>query len=330
MAAPFIPMAARKLGLARLLMSSLVTGGLALFAFTLSTDYLVWLALRFVIGAVVTVEFVLSEFWIMAWAPEDRRGFAIGLYAASLALGFAAGPLLLAAVGTSGNVPFYLGAALFIGAAVPLALNARDAPPLENRSHKTLLAFLREAPAATLAAVLQGAIEVAGLSLLPVYALRSGLGPAEGALFASFFIVGNSAFQLPLGILADRVDRRHLLFGLAATGCIGAVYLAMRGVGGIGGVVGFEVLLLIWGGIVGSLYPVGLSQLAVMYEGADLASANSTFVMAYAIGMLGGPPLIGAGLDLVPPGGFFWTIGCLLAIYVAIAMTQRRGRSAPS
>ncbi len=313
--APAIPWAARKLGVARLLMTALVVGGLALFGFTLSDNYWVWLALRFVIGFVVTVNFVLSEFWITTWAPAGRRGVAIGIYATSLGVGFAVGPVILAWVGTAGELPFYFGAALFVGAAIPLALNARDAPPLEVRSTKTLFSFLREAPAATLAALLQGAIEVAGLSLLPVYALRAGLSVADGAVFASIFVLGSSGLQLPLGILADRFDRRKMLIGLAVVGALGALVLAEVGVATLWI---FEVVLLIWGGVVGALYPVGLSQLATLYQGADLAGANSAFVMAYALGMLMGPPLIGAGLDLAP-AGFFWVIAGLLALYLTIA-----------
>lgn len=318
LAAPLIPWAARKLGVAQLLMASLIVGGLALFAFTLSSNYFVWLALRFVVGAIVTVDFVLSEYWITMWTPEGRRGFAIGVYATSMAAGFAVGPVVLAWVGTKGNLPFYLGAALFLGAAVPLRLNARGAPALETRSTKNLFTFLREAPTATLAAFLQGAVEVAGLSLLPVFALRSGLSLTDGALLAGLFILGNSVLQLPLGMLADRVDRRFLLIGLAILGCLASLVLTVWPVHPFWL---FSVLVLLWGGLVGSLYPVGLSLLATLYRNEDLASANSAFVMFYAIGMLGGPPLIGAGLDLAP-SGFFWVIGELLAVYLALAGGQ--------
>lgn len=316
--APAIPWTARKIGVSRLLMAALAVGGVTLVGFTLGDSYTLWLALRFMLGLVVTVSFVLSEFWITTWAPDGRQGLAIGLYAASLGAGFAVGPVILAWVGTSGNLPFYVGAALFAAAAGPLALNARGAPPLEVRSRKPLLTVLLEAPAATLAALLQGAIEVAGMSLLPVYALRVGLGVTESALLASLFILGNSALQLPLGVLADRFDRRKLLLGLGLVGFVGAVVLGEAGVAHLRV---FEILLLLWGGIVGALYPVGLSQLAAMYRGPDLASANSAFVMAYALGMLAGPPLIGAGLD-VSPAGFFWTVAVLLALYLMVAGTH--------
>lgn len=316
-AGPFIPLAARSLGVARLLLISLLGGGAALALFTLTDSYLAWLLLRFVVGAAVTVMFVLSEFWITTAAPTRWRGLAIGFYVTTLAGGFAVGPLILAITGTAGNVPFLIGAALFAASALPLVLNARGAPRLEDRSHRSFFYFLRAAPAATLAALLHGAIEVAGLSLLPVYALRAGATVAQGALFASLFIVGNSALQLPIGFVADRSDRRRLLAVLAITGFCGAAVLAALGIHPL---LLFEILLLLWGGIVGALYPVGLGELSARFSGADLASANSAYVMTYAAGMLVGPPIIGIGLDFVPPAGFFLAVMVLIALYLAVAV----------
>ena len=324
--APLIPWAAHKLGVARLLMASLLLGGAALIGFTLTTDYTAWLLLRFGIGLAVTVMFVLSEFWITTWAPARSGGRAIAIYVTTLAGGLAIGPLLLAWIGTAGNLPFLLAAVLFVGAAGPLMLNAGDAPQLETRSGKNILTFLREAPAPALAAILHGSIEVAGLSLLPVYALRSGLGASEGTLFASLFVLGNCALQLPLGELADRVDRRVLLVAVALTGGAGAAALAVIG---SGAPLVFDSLLFLWGGIVGALYPLGLGQLSAAYRGADLASANSAYVMCYALGMLIGPPIIGAGLDAQPAAGFFWSIVGLAALYLLVAGPQL-ARSRPT
>lgn len=316
-AGPLIPMAARRWGVARLLLISLLGGAVSLALFTVTENYVAWLVLRFAEGMAVTVMFVLSEFWITTATPAGRRGLAIGVYVMTLAGGFAVGPLILAVTGTAGNLPFLIAAALFAISTIPLVLNARGAPPLEERSQRSFIFFLRAAPAATLAAMLHGSIEVAGMSLLPIYALRAGVSVAQGALFASLFIVGNSALQLPIGLLADRIDRRRLLAALAFTGLAGAGVLAAVGVRSVPL---FEVLLLLWGGIVGALYPVGLGELGARFRGADLASANSAYVMAYAAGMLVGPPIIGAGLDLIPPAGFFLAVMALITLYLVVSL----------
>lgn len=325
--APFIPKVAKRTGVPALLLGSLLLGAAALLGFAFVTSYAAWLVLRFVLGVAVTVMFVLSEFWITSIAPPDRRGVALGAYGASLALGFASGPLLLAVTGTSGALPFHVGAALFLLAACPLAFNARSAPMLDAREGRAMATIAREAPVATLAALLHGAIEVAGMSLLPVYALRMGFGSETGALFAGLFILGNAAFQLPIGWIADKVDRRKLLLVLALAGAAGAAILATAGAGGEPG---FGLGLLVWGGIVGAFYPIALAQLGSRYRGSDLASANAACVTAYAIGMLLGPPSIGVGLD-AGPAGFFWTIALMVVAYSAlVAFRLVRERDAAS
>ena len=322
--APFIPRCATTFGVTRLLAAALLLGGAASLAFTLTDDYLLWLVLRFAVGLAVTVLFVLSEYWIGSAASAGRRGFAIGLYATSLGCGFAIGPVLLTLVGTQGRWPFVVGAALFWGALAPLLLGSGGAPPLEQRARQPFWAYLKEEPVATLAGLLHGAIEVAGIGLLPVYALRAGASASQGAWFASLFIAGNCASQLPLGLLSDRMNRHKLLLIIAALGCAGALGLAAEGASLS---IWFDASLVVWGGIVGGLYPVGLAQLGARYRDGDLAGANAGFVMAYAIGMLLGPPLIGAGLDAMPPRGFFLVIAVLIGMYVVIA---RRGLAPPA
>ncbi len=315
--APLIPWAARRLGVARLMAGSLFFGGAAIAAFTLTGDYIAWAALRFVEGACVTTIFVLAEYWIASSARASKRGLVIGLYVASLTVGFACGPQVLALTGNAGPLPFLIGGVAFAGTALPILYQARSAPPLEApRGSRGLLHVLGTMPTGMLAALLHGALEVSGLTFLPVYALRSGRSLAQGALFASLFVLGSVIFQLPMGLVADRVDRGRLLVLIAVIGLSGALLL---GSAGSSNLVLFEFLLAVWGGVVGSFYPIGLGDLGKRYQGTELASANSAFVMMYAAGMLIGPPVVGLGLDLVPPDGLFWASAGLIGLYLAVA-----------
>src|SRR5215212_12250566 len=77
--------------------------------FRLLHDIVWWFPLRFLFSASFGVLFVLSEYWINAVAPPDRRGFVMGIYATVLALGFAIGPAVLKLVGTTGWPPYLVG-----------------------------------------------------------------------------------------------------------------------------------------------------------------------------------------------------------------------------
>ncbi|MGH6846574.1 MAG: MFS transporter [Methylocella sp.] len=321
--AAFVPALARRIGVKPLLLLALLIGGLSLLSFALTNDYWAWLAIRAVFSGALSILFVTSEYWINAIAPSKHRGFVFGFYATSLAAGFAAGPLILGFAGTSGATPFVAATALLALAALPIVVWSGKAPEIKSAPSIPVLGFLASVPAATLAGLLHGAIETASLGLLPVYALRAGLSPETGALFVSLFALGNILFQLPIGFVSDQMDRGKLLLSLAVFGLCGAIALPLAGPSHL---ILFCGLLVVWGGGAGSLYAVGLAHLGSRYSGPDLASANAAFIMLYSLGMLGGPPIVGFGMDLVPPNGYFFSIAALLALYLGLVCGRRVGR----
>jgi MFS family permease len=320
LAASLIPSLARRFGVRPLLFLSLLLCVFCLVGMAATDRYWVWFSIRAVFGAALTTLFVLSEYWINAIAPPERRGFVIGLYAASVALGFAAGPFILTLVGTATSTPFVVAIALFAGAALPIILGSGSAPEITTAPSIPVFAFLLAAPVATLAGLLHGAIETASMGLLPVYALRAGLTAQTGALLVTLFALGNVVFQLPIGYISDLIDRRSLLIWIAVLGLFGALALPFAQPGGVGL---FGAMLLVWGGIVGSFYAVALGYLGSRYRGADLPGANAAFVMLYSVGMLAGPPTMGLGMDLLGPDGFFFSAALALTLYLGVVAWRR-------
>ncbi|HEX2137845.1 MAG TPA: MFS transporter, partial [Microvirga sp.] len=210
-AVPFVPRLAARYGVLPLLWGCVAVAALTLVGFKVFFGLAWWFGIRFVFAAALGVLFVLSEFWINAAAPPDRRGFVMGLYATVLALGLAAGPVVLAAVGTSGWPPYLAGAGLFALGALPLLFAGGITPAVELGAGRSTLSFLAAAPAATLAALVFGAIETGAYALLPVYGLAVGFATEQAALLVSAAALGNVVCQIPIGLLSDRVDRRRVL-----------------------------------------------------------------------------------------------------------------------
>lgn len=318
--AAFVPAAAHRFGVKRLLLLSLLIGALSLMSFAAVSGFWVWLIIRAIFGAALTTLFVTSEFWINAIAPPRHRGFILGFYATSLACGFASGPLILGFTGVAGIAPFAAAVALFALAAAPIVLWSGEAPQMDSAPRAPVLAFLAAVPVATFAGLLHGAIETASLGLLPVYALRAGESAETGAFLVTLFALGNVVFQLPIGFASDRMPRGRLLILLALLSLCGALVLAALGPAHFAA---FCFLLAVWGGVAGSLYAVGLAHLGARYSGADLASANAAFIMLYAFGMLLGPPIVGLGMDIAAPSGFFLSIAIMLAPYLVYCLGAR-------
>ena len=85
--------------------------------------------------------------------------------------------------------------------------------------------------------------------------------------------------------------------------------------------------IFIWSGLASGFYTIGLTLLGARFRGADLAHANATFIILYNIGMLAGPPLVGAAMDLLPPHGFFWSLSVIFIVYsllVSVRLALRK------
>jgi MFS family permease len=322
LAVPFVPRLAARIGMGRMLALSIGTVLVCLVLFKAVFQFWAWFPIRFVFSAALGALFVLSEYWISALAPPARRGMVMGIYATVLALGFAAGPGILALVGTSGWPPYLAGAGLLSLAAIPLVLARRNLPGLHDAPSRPFRVYLFALPTATMAGMVFGAVETGGFALLPVYGLRIGFDAEQAALLVTTLALGNVLMQLPIGLLADRMNKGLLLVIIAGLGCAGAAALPLLATTGLA----FQALLFIWGGIVGGLYTVGLSHLAARFEGPDLAGANAAFVVLYNVGLTVGPPFVGVAMDYSNPHGFAYALSALFVLLIAggIAGALRR------
>lgn len=315
---PLTPSLVRRLGVRNVMTIALALGVACLAALAFVANVWWWYPIRFLLGAALTLLFVVSEYAINALAPEERRGLWIGIYSTALYLGFALGPAIVGLVGAEGRAGFYLAMALFVVAGAPVVAAGDSIPGFSRSAERPAWRMIGAAPAIMLASLLFGAIETGGMGLLPVQALRNGFDAQTGALFVSFVAFGNVAFQLPLGLLSDRFDRQRLMLAVAGFGLVGAIGLALLQPHYLA----FSVLLFVWGGVVGGLYMLGLAALGARYAGADLASANAAFIMLYATGMMAGPPALGRVLDALPQFGLFGGMAALFALYLLIAASM--------
>jgi MFS family permease len=263
--------------------------------------------------------FVATEFWINRLADEDNRGRYIALYSIALVGGLGAGPLVLQIIGTHGIAPFLAGGAMLLLAIVPVQAVRRTAPRLEPGEHGSVLNVLKIAPAIFGAAAVFGAIDAGMNALLPVYAVRMGYSEAHGALIVTAIAAGAILLQYPIGWLIDHMDRRRLLAICAASGIAGSALTPFA----VATPALFYLLLLIWGGVILGIYSTALTLLGERFQGAGLVTANAAFVMAYCMGLLAGPALEGAGLELWDPHGLPTVLGAICAAYLAFLLFRR-------
>lgn len=318
-AASFTTKFAHRHGVAPTMLWAVLVAAISSFGFYYVTNFWLWFPLRVVFHGAITVLFILSEFWINATAPPARRGFVLGIYGTGLSLGFLTGPLLFSILGSEGVLPFIVGAGVILLAAVPIFIARGESPVIDEKPERHFMRYIFLVPTATAAVFIFGAVESGGLSLFPIYGTRSGFTESQAALLLTVMGIGNFIFQIPLGMLSDRVkDRRTLLSAMTVIGLIGALCLPML----VESWFLMAVVLLFWGGCVAGLYTVGLSHLGSRLQGADLAAANAAFVFSYAVGTVAGPQVIGASMDVAGNNGFAWAIAGFFGLYVALSVVR--------
>ena len=321
---PFLPLAIRRFGTLPVMYLSIVFGIAVLLAMPVFTSLPAWFVLRFALGISVGIAWIASEAWLNAIVTDRNRGKMLGLYVTCFAGGFALGPVIVGTVGLQGPVPFLIAAAILGASALPLPLARHALPPVPSHAAGNILRLMLLAPTIMLAAAISGLSDATVFALLPVYALRVGFAPETAVLLLSTFLAGNLALQVPLGWLADRVNRRLLLAICGAAGVLGPAAVAAA----LGTWLVWP-LLFAWGGVVMGVYTIGLCMLAERFDTATLSGANAAFVMLYSLGSMSGPVLGSAAMTLWDPHGMlaFGAAASLLFLLIVLARAWFRVRA---
>jgi len=323
---PFLPALVGRFGLRPFLYGCLCLQLVLTLLMPLFDNLIAWFVLRGLMGAAVNGLFVISETWINAVAEERSRGRVLAIYGAVLSGSFALGPLMISVTGTEGWLPFVATAALITMAGLPLIWSSGLSPMFHGRASFGVLSFFLVAPTLVAAVFLSAFKEMSLGALLPVYGVRSGLTESSAAAMLTAGYVGALLFQLPIGWLADRMNRYLLLILLIVGGLVGALLLPA--------IVSLDrpfmwLGLGLWIGLFTGTYIVAMTIVGERFRGADLVAANASFGFLWGLGMLTGPFLSGTAMDIWDPDGFPGVLAAVTAIVLAIAIARRwqaRGR----
>jgi len=284
-----------------------------------------WIVLRFLMGAMIALPWIVGETWINHLAENARRARIISFYAVAFFSGFALGPVLLDSFGPTEPSAFAFGAAGALFAALPVYL-ARDlAPDLAHEPATGLTGGMRLAPAAMAGAFLGGFLETSHFALLPNVAMAGGMDESEALRLLTALIVGGLGTQYALGWLADRTSRRSLLVVL------GLVYAALIALlpAALASAALALALIFVTGAVVIGFYTLGLAMLGEEVEPSQLATANAAFILMYTVGGIVGPAVSGVAMTDAPVSGFVVATGGAALALAAFTARVRRRRAVP-
>ena len=284
-----------------------------------------WLVLRAIVGFGCAGVFVTTESWLNAKAQPSQRGRVFSLYMVGTFLALAVGQLLIIWIEVKGAAPFNVIVDLFAVALVMVS-TTRAEPPLTVAAEKLPYGQLaRAAPVAVIGCAMSGLVSSAFYALAPAWMQDNGIKRETIALFMLVAVVGGLAFQVPVGRLSDRYDRR--------------IVLAALGIGFAGAAIALVHLPRSWsvlvpaaallGGFMSTLYPVCVADAHDRMPANRVVAVSGRLILVSGLASVLGP-LIGtsimarSGID-----GLFYFMAAAALLLALVAAGRSLATAAP-
>jgi len=330
--APFAPRLMQRFHGAHLMQASAVLLAALFVLAGWNPDVWFWFPLRFVIGATTAMLWIASEAMINQWVEEHRRGRVVGIYSSVGAAGFALAPVLLIATGTQGMPPFIATGCLTLLAAVPLFWSAAGGVRESRGAPAGLVRIMLLAPAVMLGNVAYAAAAESIATFFPLFGMHLGLAERAALGLVTVLGIGGMVLVLPLGWLADHVNRMGMLLACVLLTMAGLLVMPVA----ITAPWLSVAYMFAFGGISGMIYTLGVILIGERFKGAMLAAASTAYTACWGVGSVVGPLVVGAGMDWLGVERMTWVIFLLFLFYLPLPLAawrrsrRERGASAPA
>lgn len=314
-----VPPLVRRVGHIRTFSVMAALAAVSILASLLLVHPLAWIPLRAICGFCFSGAAMIVESWLNESTEKSQRGRVFGFYMTVNLAATTLGNLVLM-LGDKNSYAFFILAAIFYCLALlPTALSSTTAPKPLVQARLNLKMLWRNSPYAVVAIVLVGVSNGAFGTLGAVFAERNGLPLTAIALFMAFALTAGAIFQIPVGHLSDRFDRRLMLMVLAAIAAAVEIYLLIFKPAGM-----MENLIAatLFGGAVYSMYPVIVAHANDRAEPDTFLLISGGLLVLFGFGAIAGPFIGGAIMVLYGPFGLFLTT--LFAHIGIIAYAMKR------
>ncbi len=282
-----------------------------------------WVILRIVNGFCIAGMTTSIESWLNERSSNETRGRILGFYMLALYLAIALGQTLVNVAPVAGSDHLMIASALIGLSLIPIAMTRLGEPDLGDIRVLGVREIYAASRVGVVGAGVAGMLVGSFYALAIVFARQIGLSVSEAAMFMSVVVLGGLGFQVPVGMLADRCDRRIVMSGILIV--VGASWglLSISIANGIP-LVAMMVMALVFGGAISSVYPLCVAQTFDRLERKYYVAASGRLLMVYSIGATIGPLLASALMSVYGPSSFFVFESVIAIIYAIFVLFRIR------
>jgi MFS family permease len=208
---------------------------------------------------------------------------------------------------------------------VPLVLSAHAAPTVDTPRSVRFRDLYRRSPLGVVAVIMSGLMSSIVFSLGPVYARQSGMDDAGVAVFMAGSILAGVLTQYPVGMLADRIERRAAMATVSAlAAALGCVLVFWHDVPASA----LLVIASMISGLVLSVYSLGVSHVNDRLETSEMVAASSALLLLNGLAAVMGPLVGGVLMDRQGADAYFAALAAFAGALMVFCF-WRRTRRAP-
>lgn len=249
-------------------------------------DPLAWSLLRVLTGFCIAGCYTVIEAWLQASVTNTNRGQVLGVYR-SVDLGASLAAQLLISVLEPGHyVAYNLLTILCCACLLPLVVTRAEPPRISAAPRLRPLHTFRVSPLGASGVAVAGVTAASFRMVGPVYGQQVGLQTTEIAYFLAAFVLGGALAQVPVGWIADRYDRRHVLTVLSLLSvfiCIGVVIF------GTTSEVAVYCSALLFGFITFPVFSLSAAHANDFSEPDQAVDLSASLMFIYGVGAIASP-----------------------------------------
>ncbi len=288
-------------------------------------DPIIWGGVRIFTGFSYAGLYIVIESWLNQAATNKTRGQMLALYLIILYIGMALGQFLLNIADPKDIELFVLTSVLVSFALLPIALSSRPAPHFEEPAPVALKKLYKSSPLGIIGVIGSGITGAALFGIAAVYAAEIGMSVAQISTFMAAFIFGGILFQVPIGWLSDRFDRRRVLIVVTALSAL--LCFLTYGISGMS-ITGLIVCMLLLGGVSLSIYALALAHTNDHLEQNEIVAASATLVLLNGGAAILGPVSVTALMNAFGPDLFFLSLGATFLLVTLFGIYRMQVRDA--
>lgn len=300
-------------------------GTIGILGHVLTENALLWCILRSFQGLCIAGAYTVVEAWLQAKVTNETRGRAMGAYRLTDLGSALVAQLVISVLPPAHYVSYTLLAMVCTAALLPLALTRLPQPGMAAAPRLRPGLAWTTSPLAV-AGVLVSALSGASFRMVgPLYGAEVGLAASQIAFFLAAFVAGGALAQLPVGWIADRFDRRHVLIWLSVAAIASCTFTAtVTGLSPLG----IMLSAAVFGVTTYPIYSIAAAHAHDHTEDDKRVELSAALMFWYAVGAIAAPWVASVLIETFGPPALFTLIAAGHAVLVVFGLIRMRARPA--